>query len=399
MSGDGVYKHKDSKNWQIAFQVRKRRVSATSQTTSREEAVEMAKDLKERTRAAIAAENISGPEVTFDQAAYRYWKNTVDPRPDEELTKEELYRKTEKWDSLRDACALVGGNTPCSSVDTNRMVDIKQELQVRPAQTATKRLQNSAVNRKLSLIFAVLNVARDYMGCPLPKRPLMKKVRLQENERDLTISYEDESRVCGHLPDDYHAPFAFELETGLRRGDIVNLRWSDVSFEASTVKGHRKSAVVKSYPVPLNRRALAILEDMKRLTGGRPDDFVFTRLESRIEEVDGVPTAVTARVKIGSGAHFGRVMKKAFIAAGLLKHYFHDLRRTAGTRYYLATRDYEATRIFLGHSTINVTKRYIKIAVVNVALGVELMDEARRGRGWHIASRPDGAAASQRAAA
>ena len=48
------------------------------------------------------------------------------------------------------------------------------------------------------------------------------------------------------------------------------------------------------------------------------------------------------------------VMQKA----GLVDVSTHDLRRTAGAWYYIATRDIFATSRFLGHSSVKVTERY-----------------------------------------
>ena len=380
----GVYLHKGSDIWQMSVQVDGKRRSKSSRTRSRVEALALAETLRDELRAEIAAENVAGPSVTFDQAARKYYDNARDPRPFDSFTKDEKRRQRELWDQIEQACTLAGPSTPCCAIDTARMIEIRQNLRASPARTASGFPQNGTVNRKLEKIFAILNTAMGHMSCPLPDRPRMRDVRLPESDRDHTISYDDENAICCHLREDHHAPFAFELETGLRRGDIVGLRWKSVNFDAKKVVGRRKSSGVKTYDVRLNPRALEILEQMRRETGGGPNDFVFTRFETRTEIHDGVPVSTTVRIPLGSGSVFGRVMKKAFIAAGLGHLVFHDMRRTAGTRHYLSSRSYESTRQFLGHSSIHVTKKYIKISVENVAIGVELMDRDRAGRGWKL---------------
>jgi len=142
----------------------------------------------------------------------------------------------------------------------------------------------------MQLIFAVLNVAKDHMATPLPNRPRMKDVRLPEDDRDVIIDYDDEEGICDQLPEECHAHFAFELETGLRRGDVVGLKWSRVKLGEGVVMGHRKGK--KLYPVPLNRRALAILNAMMDLH----PVFVFTRPVAVTRTVGGARRVETVRV-------------------------------------------------------------------------------------------------------
>lgn len=389
----GVYRHKGSANWHIAFQYKGRKYSFTSGTTSREEAEKQEPGRREQVAREVAAQNASGPEVTFNQAMGRYWSLRVfDPRPQEEKTPEQVEREIWYFDALERAGSLVGLNTLCAAVDTTRLSDIKNQLLAATAGTASGRLKNGSINKLTGLIFAVLNVAKDHMGTPLPNRPRFKDVRLTEDERDQIIDYDDEEAICDALPEECHAPFAFELETALRRGDVIGLRWSQVDLEKKIVVAHRKTKGRKPYPVPLNARALKILKDMR---GAHPE-FVFTRPVAVTRMVDGEPRVETLRLPFEKW-RFSRLMKNAFVAAGRKDLHFHDLRRTAGTRFYLETRDYEATRQFLGHGSVKVTKRYIKMALAEVAAGVIRMDKARRGRGWKLsrpAARPPAAPAA-----
>ncbi|MBR0913871.1 tyrosine-type recombinase/integrase [Bradyrhizobium japonicum] len=378
----GVHKPKGTRNWQVIFQYKRRKFSFSSGTASREEALAQEPAWREEAARLMAAENASGPQVTFNQAMGKYYMlRVLDPRPQDEKSDDQLEREIAYWDRLQAVGALVGLETLCSAVDTDRMVKIKDTLLASTAATASGRLKNSSINKQTGLIFAVLNVARDHMGCPLPHRPRMKEVRLSENERDQIIDYDDETDICRHLPEECHAPFVFELETGLRRGDVIGLKWSRVKLKGKVpvVMAHRKDKGRKLYPVPLNARALKVLADMK----GAHAEFVFTRAAAVSRRTDGEMRVETVRAPFEKRS-FSKVMKKAFVAAGHADLTFHDLRRTAGTRFYLETRDYEATRRFLGHGSIEVTKRYIKVALADVAAGVVRMDRARRGRGWKL---------------
>lgn len=376
----GVHKPKNSRFWQIIFQYRGRKFSFTSGTESREEALLQEPARREEAARIMAAESASGPEVTFNQAMAKYWTLKIfDPRPQNEKSAEQIEREIESYGSLEFAGAHVGLDTPCAAVDTTRMIEIRNRMRAGTAETASGRLKNGTINKRLHTIFAVLNVARDHMRTPLPDRPRMKEVRLPEDDRDRIIDYDDEQDICEALREEYHAPFVFELETAMRRGDVIGLKWDRVKWAEKVVMAHRKNKGRKLYPVPLNERALKVLRAMEGMHG----EYVFTRPVAVTRRIDGEPRVETVRAPFEKW-RFYKAMKKAFADAGQDDLHFHDLRRTAGTRFYLETRDYEATRQFLGHGSVDVTKRYIKVALANVAAGVALMDKARRGRGWKL---------------
>ncbi|WP_298257276.1 site-specific integrase [Bradyrhizobium sp.] len=376
----GVYLHKNSPKWQIAFQYKGQKYSFSSGTTSRREAEVLEVEKREQVAREVAARDASGPTVTFNQAMGKYWTLKVyDPRPREEKSPERIEREIEYWGYLNFVGDFVGLDTPCPAVDTTRMIEIRDRIRMAPTDTTSGRLKDGTVNKRMQVVFAVLNVAKNHMRCPLPDRPRMKEVYLPVDDREVIIDYDDEEKICAHLPEACHAPFAFELETAIRRGDVTGLTWDRVDLAKGSIMAHRKNRGRKLYPVPLNKRARQILSDMK----GLHPEYVFTRPVETVRTVDGLPQAVTVRVPFKQ-RHFSKLMKKAFRAAGLAHVRFHDLRRTAATRYYLATQDYEATRIFLGHGSIEMTKRYIKVALANVAAGVHRMDKARRGRGWKL---------------
>ncbi len=139
--------------------------------------------------------------------------------------------------------------------------------------------------------------------------------------------------------------------TGLRLGELVVLRWSDVDFSASqlvvhralsrdvetTTKAHRVRYVPLSTPAA---QALARLSARPDFTGR--DEYVFcNRLGRRLD-----PSAIRRRFK-GAAA-----------AAGLRALKLHGLRHGAGS---LVAREADAVFVqaFLGHARITTTQRYM----------------------------------------
>ena len=147
------------------------------------------------------------------------------------------------------------------------------------------------------------------------------------------------------------AMFTIAAFTGLRLGELLALRWSDVDLKSAQitvaramsagVEGSTKSRRFR--PVPLADQAAIELKGLSRrqhFTGR--DDLVFCR-------PDGGPldrTAVRSR--------FVRAEKKA----GVKVRRFHDLRHTFGS---LAVRTFDVVTVkeMMGHSKLATTERYL----------------------------------------
>lgn len=139
--------------------------------------------------------------------------------------------------------------------------------------------------------------------------------------------------------------------TGLRRGEIVALKWGDVRWQERVLVveralSDRVETVTKSRRaryVPLADQPLAALERLSRrenFTG--PDDYVFVGpVGDRLD-----PSALRRR-------YLG-----ARDAAGLPPLRFHDLRHTAGSLLVRAI-DPASVKDILGHADLKTTERYL----------------------------------------
>lgn len=140
---------------------------------------------------------------------------------------------------------------------------------------------------------------------------------------------------------------------GLRRGELVALRWRDVDFVGRKIivrralSGETELRSTKSgraRQVPLPDQAAAALERLSRrgeFTG--PDDYVFaSRLGRRLD-----PSALRRRYE------------RARDAAGLEPLRFHDLRHTYGSLLVAGGIDLPSVKAAMGHSHITTTERYL----------------------------------------
>ena len=215
----------------------------------------------------------------------------------------------------------------------------------------------STIKKQLELIRASLRKAVSLKIIPdnpaseidMPSSKLIKKPRevlaYDENEQRRLQQY-----IETHSDNNAVLCCAFMIETGLRSGEALALRWKDISIEkykchvySTIVNPHMPSkAYVQETPktdasirtIPLNTRAIAILNILKRRANC---EFVFgdgKRLE--------YPTLI-------------RAIKKMCRESKVTYRGAHVFRHTFATNCYYKGIDIKILSKLLGHSDIKVT--------------------------------------------
>jgi integrase len=141
--------------------------------------------------------------------------------------------------------------------------------------------------------------------------------------------------------------------TGLRKGELVALRWRDIDWSASRMRV-RQNFVRGQFGSPKSKRSTrsvpmadAVGGELDRLSRSSqftgPDDLVFAH------PVTGGPLA-----KANMSRRFARALK----TAELEEHRFHDLRHTFGTRMAAVGTPLRTLQEWMGHRDIATTQRY-----------------------------------------
>ncbi|MNL25058.1 Tyrosine recombinase XerD [compost metagenome] len=144
------------------------------------------------------------------------------------------------------------------------------------------------------------------------------------------------------------------LNTGLRRGELFNLRWPHVNLQAKTLTVAGEGAkTTETRHIPLNAEALATLQVWKKQgdTGG----YVFPGQDG--ERMTDVKTAWLELLK----------------NAGIEDFRWHDMRHDFASRLVMAGVPLNTVRDLLGHSDIKMTLRYAHLAPDSKAAAVELI--------------------------
>jgi integrase len=252
-------------------------------------------------------------------------------------------------------------------------------------------IRDTTTNRDLDALRAVLSKAVEWkVIAEHPMKPVKRaKVDILGRLRYLSPAEEkrlrtaledrDEARRDGRrrfnawrtergytpLPDltgysDHMTPIVLlALNTGLRRGELLALAWSDVDFVQAllTVRGASAKTGLTRH-IPLNAEALRVLRAWRPATIDEDDALVFPG-------PDGGPmfSLKTAWSKIAK-------------AAKLQAFTFHDLRHTFASKLVQAGVDLNTVRELLGHSDIKMTLRYAHLAPEHRAAAVQKLVEA-----------------------
>lgn len=133
------------------------------------------------------------------------------------------------------------------------------------------------------------------------------------------------------------------LDCGLRRGELIKLKLSDIDFDSCTMLINGKGS--KQRVVPFGSSVCKILYkyiECAAVFGGQ-----------LIRKQDGSPiTDNTIKMM------FSRLKKKS----GIERLYPHLLRHTFATNYILNGGNLEVLRVLMGHSTIQITQVYVHLA-------------------------------------
>lgn len=200
----------------------------------------------------------------------------------------------------------------------------------------------ASINRELATLSGIFRLAVRYDE--LEANPCRKVQFLQEkNSRERYLTFEEEAKLIEQLQGcrEHLRPIVIcALYTGMRRGELLRLRWSKVDFEREIITV-TKTKTNRDRTVPMEKSVRETLIDLKAW-GSRPQDFVF-------------PSHYT-------GSFFkdiNRSFKKACREAGIQDFRFHDLRHTFASRLVDARVDVVKIKELLGHRSIVTTMRYM----------------------------------------
>jgi len=212
------------------------------------------------------------------------------------------------------------------------------------------------INKELRFLSTLINRAVEFKWIDnheLYRRPILVKGVKSERLRYLTE--EEEVRLLDAIKDPLLKDIViFALNTGLRKSEILNLKWDEVDLNLRCiVLGAEKTKSKRKHILPLNKSALEVIE--RRLKEKRSDcPYVFHREGKKVR-------------------CFKRAFKRALILAGIKDFRFHDLRHTFASRLVQKGVDLYVIKHLLNHADITTTQRYAHLRLDNMRKAVEML--------------------------
>lgn len=211
-----------------------------------------------------------------------------------------------------------------------------------------KKKAPSTTNRELALLKAMFTKAVD---SGLVTSNPVKKVKLipeTDRMRERILTREEEERLMAAAIPHLRPFLTIALNTGMRRGEILNLRWAQVDFRSRLVHVI-KTKRAKNRIVPMNKTLYETLKTLRAEASGSD--------------------------KVYAWKHVQKAYEKARATAELDGLRLHDLRHTFATRLIQAGVDVFTVQKILGHSTITMTMRYVHSFEPEMRAAVEKLDE------------------------
>lgn len=206
----------------------------------------------------------------------------------------------------------------------------------------------STVQKELNLLQSIVKRATHEWGLHIPSNPFERVARPRVvNARERRVTVEEMSALRASLTtcrNPYTAlVVAFAIETGMRRGEILQLKWTDIDGQSRLARlGRTKNG--HSRLVPLSCGAIDVLTR--------------SQLLQQSGEANVFPISVAA---------LKHSWKRLTVRSGISDLHFHDLRHEAISRFFELGLSVAEVSHISGHRDPRMLFRYTHLRALDLA--------------------------------
>ncbi len=196
-------------------------------------------------------------------------------------------------------------------------------------------IQTSTLNRELACLRTILYKAVEWGNLSInpPKIKLFK----ENNLRIRYLTQAEERKLLEITPEPLKGIILMAINTGMRRNEILNLKWSDVDLSAGIIIV-KDSKSKEKREIPINEVVRKVILNHF----GNGAEYIFTNKYNQNY----------------SGSYITHWFNKLLKKAGIKDFHFHDLRHTFASRLAMKTGHLQAIKELLGHKDYRMTLRY-----------------------------------------
>ncbi|GAA4400272.1 tyrosine-type recombinase/integrase [Quisquiliibacterium transsilvanicum] len=266
-------------------------------------------------------------------------------------------RRNLRWWGARIGPLTLADVTPAVIVECRSALLATSTRRKRPMSPATVARYMAALSHALTIAVREWQWLDDspMRKVSKPREPRGRERFLSEDERQRLLN------ACKVSSQQWlYAVVVLAISTGMRRGEILTLRWPQVDLKAGRILLHQTKNG-SSRAVPLSGVALALIADLAKVRRIDSDLLFFGDDVSKPFALDN---------------HWRRALEVAKVH----DFKFHDLRHTAAS--YLAMNGASTIEIaaVLGHKTLAMVQRYSHLSSSHTEAVVASMNERIFGR-------------------
>ena len=231
------------------------------------------------------------------------------------------------------------GKTPALAIEHSHVTELHHGLRHTPFMA----------NRVVDTLSRIYNGAEDRGSIPEASNPCRLVVKFRERARDRFLT-EEEFRRLGRVLDEaetckgvsVHAVAAIRLLllTGFRKGEMLNLRWSEVDLGANELRVPDTKTGPRT--ISLSPEAAGVL--------------------AAIPHVDGNPFVIPGKIKGKAMRNLNDPWEIVCERAGLEDLRIHDARHSYASRALALGESLPMIGRLLGHTQVETTARYAHLA-------------------------------------
>ncbi len=243
------------------------------------------------------------------------------------------------------------GETPLEEISRMMIDHLRVRLRTTPMRRKPGRRSPRTINNILTTLRTILNLASEYEL--LDKVPRVKKEPVAKQD-PLFLERDEAAKLLEQVPGRWRPLVYTAVMTGLRRGELYELRWGDVQLEGEDpqIRVTRSVRVLgQNYDVRptkgMRGRTVPLCESMVRLLreirphNAQADGLVFSENGGYLSEKRLYGVVVKAGEK-GLGRHI----------------WPHMLRHTFASWAYAGGVPPQVVQMWLGHADVTTTQRY-----------------------------------------
>lgn len=181
-----------------------------------------------------------------------------------------------------------------------------------------------------------------------------RTLRVKEQNRELFLTPDEANKLLEEAPDHLREIIIIALNTGMRRGEILGLKWNQISKHWIYLK---ETKTDEQRQVPINEDVDRVLKVIK---ARQMREGTFKRT-GRVFLFNGKPVSSIETAWRATRKRTG------------IKCRFHDLRHTFASWYLKKRKNLAALQKLLGHKEITMTMRYAHIIEDDLLEEIEAM--------------------------